>query len=277
MGIHDRDYMRSPEPSRFRAPRTWTTRLLLVNVAAFAVFNVLLQNRASGPLVLSLEALSAGQLWTLLTAAFLHVDAWHIVGNMLGLWFLGMMVEETLGGRRFLRFYLLACVLSWLPFLVSDALVGGGRTPTVGASGAVTACVVCAALYFPQRTIILWFVPMRLWLFASVWVGVNLLGLLGPHVNYGAHLGGAAIGYLQYLFALSDRLPGAPPGFRIIPKFGSGKRDKGRRPSVPPLRPDTGEDTRERVDALLDKISREGIGSLTDEERAFLTEASKRY
>lgn len=93
------------------------------------------------------EGVATGEFYRLLTSGFLHVDWWHVLGNMLGLWFLGGMLEPALGRARYLAVYLLsAWGASALVYLLTPE-----NTPTYGASGAIFG-LLGAAIVLARRT-----------------------------------------------------------------------------------------------------------------------------
>src|SRR5581483_2601633 len=123
MGIYDREYYRREGPSVLASftdagRACWT--LILINIAVF-VLQVLTLRWGEAPLgdftdffVLDPErVLNDGQVWRLLTYAFLHqpTTLWHIVFNMLFLWWLGTDVEDLYGSAEFVAIYLVSCVL----------------------------------------------------------------------------------------------------------------------------------------------------------------------
>jgi membrane associated rhomboid family serine protease len=154
---------------------------------------------------------------TLLTSMFMHGSIAHIFGNMLYLWIFGDNVEDRLGHLRFLAFYLLCGVLASLAHVASEVVLGGSLlTPSLGASGAISAILGAYLLLFPNRrvmVIILSFV--RQYVPAIVAVGlwfvlqlVQSLGILGGGggVAYAAHIGGFIAGVaLIKLFAIGTR------------------------------------------------------------------------
>ena len=161
---------------------------------------------------------------------------------------------------------------------LAHVLLSGG--PALGASGGVMAVVVVYAFFFPNRRIFfMGLFPMTVKWLAILYVGIDLLGVFNKSsgVAHFAHLGGALVGLLWY--KLDVRLFGAD-GASFAPRIASlfRRRPKPRRPAVerePERLVDPAVEA--RVDALLEKISRDGIGSLSDEERKFLKKASTRY
>ncbi len=89
----------------------------------------------TGTVILPPELVMVPSALTLITSVFLHGGFWHLIGNMLFLWVFGDNVEDAMGHRRFIAFYLLCGVLASLFHLMSDP---GSQIPTVGASGAIS-------------------------------------------------------------------------------------------------------------------------------------------
>jgi membrane associated rhomboid family serine protease len=228
------------------------------------------------------KVLDRGQVWRLLTAAFCHDRhaVWHILINMLCLYWFGGTLESMYGSREFLLFYLTAAVVSSLAFVGMD-LYTGSTIPAVGASGAVMAVMVLYTMHFPHEIFCIFLVlriEMRwLMLLYVIWdLHPVLLALAGDRVfsgvGHAAHLGGAAFGFLyaKYQWRLE------PLGARL---WGMRRRWQRRTtlrlaPDIIPMpQPDFETD---HLDQILQKILDSGQTSLTDEERELLREASIR-
>jgi membrane associated rhomboid family serine protease len=135
--------------------------------------------------------------WQFITAVFLHGDIAHLLYNLFALFFFGIVLEKTIGSRRFFGFFILsgffANIISffWFP----NAL---------GASGAIMALIGCLAVLEPMMTIWAFNLPMPMFVAALLWIGGNVLGIFGigdQGIGYLAHLSGIAIG-LVYGFYL---------------------------------------------------------------------------
>lgn len=163
---------------------------------------------------LSAQGVSRGMFWQFVTHQFLHASVFHLLVNMLGLWFAGRILENLLGGWRFLAFYL-ACGICGGVF----QLVLAPGPILIGASGAVCGVVAAFSALYPEMpiTALLFFVlPVRMrakWLgrlIVIISVFLLLTGLMG-NVGNGAHLGGALAGYAivwlgrRYRFGLMAR------------------------------------------------------------------------
>ena len=229
--------------------------------------------------------------WQLLTYLFLHGGLWHLFFNMFALWMFGMELEHVWGSRKFLAFYLVCGVAGGVTNLIVSPLLGQAA-PTIGASGAVFGVLLAFGMMFPDRPIYLYFLlPVRAKYFIAAYIGLELFfGVTGTSdgVAHFAHLGGAAAGAL---FVLSDR------GVLPVRDFWGKLRGLGRSSAPRGTRYDGGNDvvqdvsffdirdgrrlneeeiTQEMVDDILDKISRSGYQSLSDEEKRILNDASRK-
>ena len=295
MGIYDREYYRGETggPSWFSGVAPWCKTLIVINCAVFLLQNAL---RGDSPLFedwleASPEAIfQHGRIWQLWTATFLHSNILHILGNMLFLWFVGREMESLYGSRDFLAFYLLAGGVSTLGWAVIAALSGGMDRHMLGASGAVMAVVTLYTLFYPRREILLFFLPMPMWVLLGIYLVFPLFGDNG-RVAYQAHLMGAAFAFCFKLFDLrwSRLVTGRirRPRLRIVTPMpvdqprtrppGSSRasgESLGAKPSSVTVLPEEQLDA--RLDEVLAKIAREGRGGLTEEDHRVLQEASRR-
>src|ERR1700683_4013794 len=111
-----------------------------------------------------------GQLRRLITSAFCHqrFGLWHILFNMLMLYWFGTRLERMYGPREFLLFYLAAAVCSSLAY-VGLAFYTGSNVPAIGASGAVMGVMMLYVIYYPFETfLIFWVMPVPLWALLAV-------------------------------------------------------------------------------------------------------------
>ncbi len=278
--------------------------LIVSNVVVWFLFDVLFP-----PLHIPLLNLVANYMalwplgtyfypWQLVTYMFMHGGFLHLFFNMLALWMFGMELENVWGSRKFLLYYLLCGVGGGLSNLLIAPLLGQAAA-TVGASGAVFGVLLAFGMLFPDRLIyIYFFLPIRAKYMVILWIGLEMLwGITGTTdgVAHFAHLGGAFVGFL-YMAVELDLIPLRAwfAGFRRpevrhyvdtprVRRVNTDVRDvqfydigTGRQ-----MRRDHDEDhsqhsTQEVIDAILDKISKGGYQSLSDEEKRILTEASKR-
>lgn len=145
------------------------------------------------------------QLWQLLSYGFLHSGLTHLAMNMLGLYMLGGQIEQVLGSRHFLIYYLACIVGAALAQLLVVEFFLGGFYPTVGASGGVFGVLLAFALLFPRERLILFPIPIPIpaWLFVTLYAAAELyFGVTGTlaGIAHFAHLGGMVVGFvlLQY-------------------------------------------------------------------------------
>ncbi len=258
-------------------------KLLLLNVV---IFGLQLVTRVVGwPFVdhyfaVSGEGVASGQVWELFTYMWLHGSVWHLLFNMIGLYFFGRVVLELLGPKHFLQLYVLGGLVGavlWVIFNWSSAV------PMMGASGAVLALVIAFATLEPKSEIFLFPIPFPIqakWV-ALGYAGISVAQLLsnpGSSIAHLAHLGGMAAGFV-YVLVWQGRLP------RLMPEWSKPKVSVYRppasasagRPAVKDKGAGLGDDFIAReVDPILEKIAREGVGSLTAREQKILEEARKR-
>ncbi|MEX1025436.1 MAG: rhomboid family intramembrane serine protease [Planctomycetota bacterium] len=206
------------------------------------------------------------RVWQVVTYGFLHDygSPMHLLFNMLGLYFFGSMLEGIVGARRFLGFYLAAIVVGGLVALTWSAL-SAAPSVTLGASGGVLGVIVAMARLRPKTRVIFFIFPMTLATLAMIFVGLDLFRLLtagksmGGDVSFQAHLGGAAFGFL----AAHRNWLWVDPFERIESLRSERKQQRAVADE-------------EKLDAILAKIHKNGIHSLSASEKAFLKRAGQR-
>jgi membrane associated rhomboid family serine protease len=294
MGIHDRDYYRESSRGMFDAwgRRSATSWLIGITVGVYIaqlVFPPVTDLGVDDP-----RLVARGEVWRLFTSIFLHAyNPLHVFGNMLVLYWAGSRLEERYGSREFVLFYLTAGVLANVGnFLLQMAGVIDMR-PGLGASGATSAVLILYAFHYPQQRVLLFFVlPMPVFVVAIGFVVLSTLGMLGAGdqgVGHAVHFFGAAFGALYFksgrrLDDLIPRLPGrrgkrAQPRLRVIsPEPEEAREPVGAAVEAPP-RPAGPHDEHfeAKVDAVLEKVARDGQASLTPEEREILFRAGELY
>jgi membrane associated rhomboid family serine protease len=208
MGFAEREYSRRSygQPTVVGSMRMWsiTTWLIVINIAVYIL------NEMTGGLLAVWGWFSADtaiyslQLWRFITFQFLHASPTHIIFNMLSLYFFGPLIEQYLGPRRYLAFYLLCGAAGAALYLVLwqlGVLISDPSAPLVGASAGIFGILIAAARVAPNATVMLLFppIPMRLKVLAWVMLGIAAYTVLANGRNAGgqaAHLGGAALGAL---------------------------------------------------------------------------------
>lgn len=301
MGIYDRDYYRREGPSyigSFMERNKVCKWLIIINIGCFAAQILSPDPRFEWDekpafsftnfFEMDANAVFAGQVWRLLTSAFLHSpgDILHIVFNMLFLWWFGSDVEDLYGPKEFLTFYLTSAVASGLAFAAAYKLGWGDSPYAIGASGAVMAVVVVCAMHYPRRMIwVFGLVPMPIWLFVAFMVAkdwVTFAGHIRTTTAVSGHLGGALFGFLYYKFHW--RLSGLLPTFKTVHRQSRARLRVYREEDEPhpaavnaPASLDVDEQLEAKLDVILEKVARSGQASLTENERQILLRASEVY
>jgi membrane associated rhomboid family serine protease len=261
----------------------WVIRL----IAANAVVLLLMRTIFISPELVSALAFSpSGALaapWTFFTYMFVHAGLLHLLGNMFMLYVFGTAVENRMGSRAFILYYLLCGVGGAAFSLALSSVMDVG--PMVGASGAVLGVALAFAMYWPDAELIVFPlpIPIRARTLVALLVGVDVLFAFltpGDGIAHLAHVGGVLFGYAYFrVQGLSRRSPQPPPrAVERVVMVQSGSAEPERRTPVTPPRPRRRVDAdpvAAEVDRVLDKISEKGIASLTPAERRFLDEVSK--
>ncbi len=247
--------------------------LLLLNIALYLTdllfFDHLIRYHARFSIPTAIGEL---KIWEFITFQFMHGSVGHLLMNSIGLYFFGPVMERVWGSVRFLCYYLACGVGAALFFTLlaqMNVLPEGNRDAAlVGASGGIYGMIAAVAVLAPHSHVQLLIPPIVLTMrqFALGVIGIAVAVVVfrwGNNVGGEAgHLGGAFVGYVL-----------AKRGAAFT--FGSRKTSRGN--YVPKIRPRTVVDLQadDEVDRILDKISREGFQSLSDEERDLLHRAAK--
>jgi membrane associated rhomboid family serine protease len=278
-------------------------QFIIINALVFAVLIIfqailfLAQSRDIYTLVLRQLALSSDGLvllrhpWTLLTYAFVHENFFHILFNMLNLYWFGQIIREYLGDRRLISLYVLGALAGGVFFLLAYNFLPVFQPrigqPVIGASAAVTAIIVAAATLLPDYTFMLILLgPVKIKWIAAVVVIISLAGINGG--NPGGeitHLGGALLGFLFVKQLKAGRDMGQPvvatgtwlgrvfqrgPAMKVTHRNATSNSGRPAASTAGPTATPP-----EEVDLILDKISRSGYESLSKEEKQKLFRASQ--
>lgn len=226
-------------------------------------------------------------LWQFFTYMFLHGGVSHIFFNMLGLWMFGSEIEYNWGTRDFLKYYF-TCGIGGgiLVWLMAMAGLTGMNVPTIGASGAIFGILVAFGMMWPDRLIYLFgIIPIKALHFVIIFGAIDLFdGLAGTAKNIAvfAHVGGGVTGflYLKFGWRIMIYIESISARFRMR-KFKVIEKPKKQETYILPDDDEKEEEFRDdaledEVDRILDKIAREGMGSITDHERKILDRASNK-
>jgi len=275
------------------------TKLIYINVGVFllltitAIIGFLISNPAIPAITLKLFSVPASfkallvKPWTLLTYMFTHKDIWHILFNMLWLYWFGRIFLEYLDQRKLVAIYLLGglsgAIVYILSFNIFPAFKGiMDESVAIGASASVMAVVIAIAAYVPDYTV-------NLFLLGRVKIKYMALGIfiltsvMGFSVNSGgklAHMGGALFGYLYTVNLRQGHDIGK--GFNRIIDFFVTLFKPRKKLKVKYKKPATDYEYNKRkaehqvrINLILDKISKGGYDSLTKEEKEILFKESQ--
>lgn len=288
------------------------TRIIMFNAAVFIIINLLyvftFHGNSGSPsaFYMAIErglSISAQPIeilkkpWTIITHMFLHKGMWHFVWNMLLFYWFARIFADFLGDKRMLPFYILGGIAGAVVFVLADMLLPTGThgmATAMGASAAVMAVIMATATLSPDYTMhLLLLGPVKIKYIALVILFLDIVGTAGMSNAGGhfAHLGGAMFGVLyvlalrkgtdltQGLQNLLDKIPKIQ--FKSSPKKKHAKsmkvvhrKKEGKKSDQ--TRPPNDASFQEKLDLILDKIKEQGYDSLTDQEKDFLYQASKK-
>ena len=204
------------------------------------------------------------KIWQILTYTFVHINLWHLIIEMLMLYFFASQVENSWGRREFLLYYFICSLASAVPFLIFHF---NTFSPLIGTGGVIFGILVAYSLMYPDDVILLFFIfPMRMRQAILVFAGIELLTIISSSDIYSlTHLGGGIGGYL-YLKSefLRRKMIYLWQDLKHISKNKIFNKEISR------------EQLDREVDRILDKISKYGVKSLTKKEKKIL-EMKSRY
>ncbi|GHV16400.1 rhomboid family intramembrane serine protease [Fibrobacterales bacterium] len=225
------------------------------------------------------------ELWRFLSYAFIHINFMHILFNMLMFWMFSVEVVETLGEGNFTALYLVSGVFAGV-FSVPFYLFGFmGDSPIIGASGALFGVMVAYSFLFPERVILMFFIiPMKIKHAIWIFIAIDLfMSNSGDNIAHFTHLGGVLSGFLFMLFWQKNfslrsifNLEQSGKQQHYSQEFfkkNAEKSEKAKRGNVPlsgEVYRGNSNQKEERLNEILDKINRQGLQSLNEEERDYL-------
>ena len=275
-------------------------KLIYVNIAVFilitivAVIGFLLNNPSISEKALDIFSVPASfnsllaRPWTIITYMFTHKDIWHILFNMLWLYWFGSIFLEYLDQRKLVAVYLLGGISGALVYILSfnifPAFTGiVAESVAIGASASVMAIVIAIAAYVPDYTVQLFifgrikikYLALAIFIFTSVMdFSVNSGGKL-------AHFGGAIFGYF-YIINLKHGHDMGKGLNKIIDFFVTALKPR-KKLKVTHKKATTEyeynrikTEHQARINIILDKISKGGYDSLTKEEKEILFKESQK-
>lgn len=279
--------------------------LIILNVAVFVLDLMTKGTNQFGNLALwgvfSFDtAIAQGQVWRFLSFQFLHANFFHLLFNMIAIYFFGPMIEKYLGSRRYIAYYLICGVAGAIMYLLlfsAGILITSPSAQMVGASAGIFGILAGAAVIAPDTRVMLMFppIPMKLRTMALVFLGISVFSVITNSQNSGgeaAHLGGAIAGFLLIRRAnllnfanrgtlirnrpesnVSDSTPsdsmGKPASDRKsfsqrVSEYKS-ERDQKKQVSL-----------EKEIDRILIKVKEQGLHSLTEGEKKTLQQETTR-
>lgn len=290
--LEDRAYMRR---AAF-APR-WSLTVLLViaNIAAFILQNALYRFssiRVDPLFALSVDGISRGWVWQLVTFQFMHGGILHLLFNCLAIYMFGRDVEDALRPRSFLTLYFSSGIVGGILQVALDRILASVLhapnyllTSVVGASAGAFGLIAAFAVLYPDRPLMLFPIPITikakfLLVVEAVFAVVGII-IGGGNVAHAAHLGGIFTGIVFVRYAVHWHWPQfnrnkRRPLQRLVkvPSTKSSIWNRTKPSAAEDLPPE--EFVSKEVDPILDKISAHGIQSLTERERRILEAAREK-
>jgi len=217
--------------------------------------------------------------WSLFSYGFLHANFIHILMNLSVLYYIGNLFLEYFTQKQLLNFYFLGTLFGGILFVFSQnyfPLFNGKTATLVGASAGISAIFIGITTYIPNYKIKLRFIGfVKLSYLAAIWIGLDLLGLIGNNSGgHFAHLGGALFGFL-FINKPNTKKSDLSKYLKKILKrnkktLGTVYNSKKKRKII-----SNTDLTQKQIDLILDKISKSGYDTLTKSEKEFLFKQGK--
>ena len=258
----------------FALPFLIKTFLFLFNINSFSIIDYFQVSPSLFELIY--------KPWSLITYGFFHADLWHLIGNMIILYFAGRVVLDLFGKEKFIKIFIIGLLCGSFAYLISYnvfPVFQGLKPPMIGASAGAIAVFVFLASHMPNYTFRLIIFDVKIVYIALIIIIMDLIQI--PVSNAGghlAHLGGAAWGF----YYNNQLKKGNDPGNWIIDflnylkgffKKKSKVRKVYRRDNF--RKPSKEEVDQKKIDLILDKISKSGYDSLTKSEKETLFKAGE--
>ena len=258
----------------FIVPFILNTFLFLFNISPYSIIDLFQVSPSISELFF--------KPWSLITYGFFHADLWHLLGNMIILYFSGRVVLDLFGKEKFLKIFLIGLLFGSLTYLISYNLFPvfkGLKPPMIGASAGAMAVFVFLAAYMPDYSFRLVLFDVKILYIAIFFIIVDVIQI--PFGNSGghlAHLGGAAWGY----FYNSQLSKGKDSGDWLINFINYLKNFFNKKTKVRKVykkknykKNSNQSIDQKKIDLILDKISKSGYDSLTKSEKETLFKAGE--
>ncbi len=184
---------------------TW---IILINVILFFVFLFLINLKVltlNDVAIKPSNILQGKYLWTFLTSMFMHGNFFHLLVNMLSLFFVGTFIQRILGSKRYLGFYLISGIFAGLFFVLFSLIFPADfNAYAVGASGALFGLIGLLMLLTPNLPVYIMFIPIPIKIKYAAPGILILLWIISITANVGigntAHLGGLICGLVYGIY-----------------------------------------------------------------------------
>jgi len=260
---------------RFGGPLTKALKIIIIADIAIYLIQILLPFFSGFNIDyifgISKTGIESGFYWQFLTYSFLHGSPLHLLLNMFALWIFAGELENFWGTKRFVTYYLLTATGAgfFIHLMNFFSPYMDPNTVTIGASGAVFGILLAFGMIWPNREVLLYFIiPIKMKYFVLIFGLIEFFGTIqsfsitAGNISHIGHLGGIITG-IAIIAAYRFRLP---------------KDFFNKRKSKQKLKIITSQNkAKDTIDRLLDKIAREGMSSLTSDERKELEWARKNY
>jgi len=214
--------------------------------------------------------------WTVITYGFMHGGFPHLLFNLITLYFIGNLFTNFLSAKKLITFYLMGTLLGGIVFLISYSYFPAlqqQKSTLVGASSGILAILIGLTTYMPNYEIKFRFIGfVKLLFLGLIFISWDLISLGGNNTGgHLAHLGGAAYGFFAVYYRNSFQLS----------KFVKEKKEKSplqttyKSNKKQTIRTTTNE-TQQKIDTILDKISKSGYEALSKPEKDFLFQQGKK-
>lgn len=234
--------------------------------------------------------------WTIISYSFLHGGIFHLISNMLILYFSGIYFLNFFSPKRLLNYYFLGVIIGGLVFMLSYNLFpafAGGKSYLVGASAGVMAVLIGVATQAPNMYVRLLILGnLKFWWIAAALVAIDIIQIpMGNAGGHLAHLGGAGLGYLyttqlhkgndigawweNLMDGIANLFKKREKKAKMKTVHRTSKKRPGTSSSSSRSTSMSKSEKQQKVDAILDKISKSGYESLTKAEKDFLFQAGK--
>ena len=226
-------------------------------------------------------------IWQPLTYMFLHGGWMHIIFNLIGLWMFAGELEIAWGKKRFIRYYIYSGIGAGLFIALMNYIAYkyyGQTAVTIGASGAIYAVLLAYAMLWPNREVLLYFIlPIKIKYLVLIFGVMEFFGTLssaagaGGNISHIGHLGGIITGfflvkYMQASRSQTESRTQTKKSGSFFERLSKKYRLDNKKNAI-----ETRIEAKRIIDTLLEKIAKQGMNSLTPEEKKSLEWARKNY